>query len=72
MRYALLLLFASAAPLAAQGFTPRQIKGLIDPTNGAEAKSQYFYHYFKPEREQALEVPPWIDEILPGMLKRPV
>jgi len=61
-----------AAQAGAQGFTRKQITDLIDPNNGAEARAQYFYHYFKPDRDPALKVPPWVDEVLPGMLKRAV
>jgi len=69
----LALIFSlGAGRAAAQGFTRQQVNALIDPNNGAEARAQYFYHYFKPDRDQALTPPKWVDEVLPGMLKRPV
>lgn len=67
-----LLAAMGAASAAAQGFTREQITAIVDPNNGAEAKAQHFYHYFKEDRDPALKVPPWIDEVLPGMTKRPV
>jgi len=63
----------AAAPRAsAQGFTREQIHEIIDPQKGAEARSQYFYHYFKKDRDESLKPPPWIDEVLGAMLNRPV
>jgi tight adherence protein B len=69
---AALLFCFGAAQASAQGFTRKQINALIDPNNGAEARAQYFYHYFKPDRDPALAPPKWVDEVLPGMIKRPV
>ncbi|MFA5139050.1 MAG: type II secretion system F family protein [Elusimicrobiota bacterium] len=64
---------AVRAPGAAgQGFTRAQIHDIIDPQNGAEARAQYFYHYFKKERDDSLKPPPWVDEVLGAMLSRPV
>ncbi|MFH1726338.1 MAG: type II secretion system F family protein [Elusimicrobiota bacterium] len=73
-RFALLaiLLAAGASAGEAQGFTRQQIHALIDPDNGAEAHAQFFYHYFKEQRDQAVKAPAWVDEVLPGMLSRPV
>ncbi|MBI2362076.1 MAG: type II secretion system F family protein [Elusimicrobia bacterium] len=68
----LALLVALAAGAAAQGFSREQIHAIIDPTAGAEARAQYFYHYFKVERTADLKPPAWVEEVLPGMLKRPV
>ncbi|HBL15181.1 MAG TPA: hypothetical protein DD417_00050 [Elusimicrobia bacterium] len=69
---AALLSAALAAGAGAQGFTREQMTALIDPNTGAEARAQYFYHYFKVDRDPALKVPPWVDEVLPGMMKRAV
>lgn len=66
------LALLGAVPASAQGFTREQIKGLIDPTEGAEARAQYFYHYFKPDRDPNLKPPAWVDEILPAMINRAV
>lgn len=60
-----------ALPAAAQ-FTRQQITYMVDPNEGAEARSQYIYHYFKKDRDPALKPPGWIDEILDAMLSRPV
>ena len=56
----------------AQIFSPQDIKFLVDKTDGAEAKTQVFYHYFKKDRDPALAPPKWIDETLDAMLKKPV
>ncbi|MBI5239343.1 MAG: type II secretion system F family protein [Elusimicrobia bacterium] len=66
------LLLAAAAPAGAQIFSPAEVKFLVDKTEGAEAKSQIIYHYFKKDRDPALAVPSWIDSTLDAMLKRPV
>ncbi len=49
-----------------------QIKFIADQQNGAEARSQYFYHYFKKDRDPNLKPPPWVDETLDAMSRRPV
>jgi len=67
-----LLVGFAAVDASAQGFSRKQINSLIDPNTGAEARAQFFYHYFKPDRDQALTPPKWVDEVLPGMLKRAV
>ncbi|MFA6030650.1 MAG: type II secretion system F family protein [Elusimicrobiota bacterium] len=67
----LLLAPALAAPAAAQ-FTRQQISYLVDPNEGAEARAQYIYHYFKKDRDPNLKPPAWVDEILDAMLSRPV
>ncbi|MBI3298752.1 MAG: type II secretion system F family protein [Elusimicrobia bacterium] len=67
-----LLAVAGAGSASAQGFSREQVKEIIDPNTGAEARAQYFYHYFKLERTPDLKPPAWVDEVLPGMLKRPV
>ena len=67
---ALLLLGAAGAP--AQVFSPAQVKYLVDKTDGAEAHTQVFYHYFKKDRDPGLTVPQWVDQTLDAMLKRPV
>jgi tight adherence protein B len=66
------VLWALSAPVAAQIFTPEQVKFLVDKAEGAEAKSQIIYHYFKKDRDPGLAVPSWIDSTLDAMLKRPV
>lgn len=68
----LALLAVLAVPSAAQTFTQSEVKFLVDKKDGAEAHSQIFYHYFKKDRDAALQVPPWIDQTLDAMLKRPV
>lgn len=70
--FALLSVVSPGLPASAQGFSRDQVHAIIDPNNGAEARAQYFYHYFKLERTPDLKPPAWVDEILPGMLKRPV
>ncbi len=64
------LLLSAAAGEAA--FTREQIKLLADQQNGAEARSQYFYHYFKRDRDPNLKPPPWIDEVLGAMTQHAV
>jgi tight adherence protein B len=71
MRALALVLFLGA-PSSAQVFTPAEVKFLVDKQEGAEAKSQVFYHYFKKDRDPGLPVPSWIDQTLDAMLKRPV
>ena len=57
---------------AAEIFSAADVKFLVDKANGAEARSQVFYHYFKKDRDPSLTVPAWIDNTLDAMLKRPV
>ena len=64
--------FLGASPASAQVFSPSDVKFLVDKTDGAEARSQIFYHYFKKDRDPALPAPAWIDQTLDAMLKRPV
>lgn len=68
----LVALLLPAAPAAAQTFTPAEVKFLVDKQEGAEYKSQIFYHYFKKDRDPGLAVPPWIDQTLDAMVRRPV
>ena len=63
-------LLAAAAP--AQIFSPSEVKILVDKADGAEAKSQIIYHYFKKDRDPGLAVPGWIDQTLDAMIRRPV
>ncbi|MBI4678422.1 MAG: type II secretion system F family protein [Elusimicrobia bacterium] len=56
----------------AQIFTPQEIKFLVDKNEGAEAKSQVCYHYFKKDRDPSLTPPAWVDQTLDAMLKKPV
>ncbi|MBI5631043.1 MAG: type II secretion system F family protein [Elusimicrobia bacterium] len=65
-------LLGLAAPLRAQVFTPAEVKHLADKNDGAEARMQKFYHYFKRDRDPSLPVPAWVDQTLEAMLKRPV
>ena len=67
-----LALLAAGSPAGAQMFTPGEVKFLVDKNDGAEAKSQIFYHYFKKDRDPGLVVPAWVDQTLDAMLKRPV
>jgi len=67
---AFLILWAVPAP--AEIFKPDEVKFLVDKADGAEARSQIFYHYFKKDRDPGVSVPPWIDQTLDAMLKRPV
>ncbi len=53
-------------------FSPEQIKFLVDKTNGAEARSQVIYHYFKKDRDPGLAPPKWVDDTLEAMLQKPV
>lgn len=62
---------ALAVPAAAQ-FTRQEITYIVDPNEGAEARAQYIYHYFKKDRDPNLKVPTWVDEVLDAMLSRPV
>ena len=66
------LVFLCAAAPASAGFSSQQIDFLTSPQDGAELHAQYFYHYFNPERPAKLVPPPWVDKILPAMLKHPV
>ena len=67
----LLSMFLLASPAGAQ-WTNEQIKFLADQQTGAEAHSQYFYHYFKKDRDPNLKPPQWVDETLDAMIRRPV
>ena len=60
---AIVIAFAAVAA-DAQGFTRQQIHLLIDQQDGAEARAQYIYHYFKRDRDPNLKVPPWVDDVL--------
>ena len=62
------LLWLGAAPAGAQVFSPAEVKFLVDKGEGAEAKSQIIYHYFKKDRDPGLAVPSWIDSTLDAML----
>ncbi|MBI5242647.1 MAG: type II secretion system F family protein [Elusimicrobia bacterium] len=62
---------ALAVPAAAQ-FTRQEITYIVDPNEGAEARAQYVYHYFKKDRDPNLKIPQWVDEVLDAMLSRPV
>lgn len=69
----LLFLWAVLAPAAhADIFAPHEVKFLVDKTNGAETRTQVFYHYFKKDRDTTLAPPKWIDQTLDAMIKRPV
>ena len=57
---------------AAQIFSPSEVRFLVDAKEGAEARTQRFYHYFKKDRDPTLPVPAWIDQNLEAMLRRPV
>ena len=65
---ALFLLLAGWA--GAQAFSPSDVKAMVDKTNGAEARIQVFYHYFKKDRDPKLQAPAWIDQTLDAMVKR--
>jgi tight adherence protein B len=69
---AALLLALAALPARAQVFNPAEVKFMLDKETGAETRSQKFYHFFKKDRDPNLQVPPWIDQTLDAMLKRPV
>ncbi|MFA6092147.1 MAG: type II secretion system F family protein [Elusimicrobiota bacterium] len=66
-----LLAALAPAPACAQ-FSKKQIDYLVNSDNGAEARAQYIYHYFKKDRDPNLQVPAWIDGILEAMVSRPV
>ncbi|MBI3505122.1 MAG: type II secretion system F family protein [Proteobacteria bacterium] len=76
------VLFAGLGPAAAfacSGFTTQQMDYLTntDPKKnngvlGAEAKAQFFYHYFKRDRDPTVTPPQWVDQNLDAMLQRPV
>jgi len=67
-----MLCLIGAAPAAAQGFSRQQIHALTDQQNGAEARAQFIYHYFKKDRDPNLQTPKWVDEVLDAMLARRV
>ena len=70
---AVLLLGLALLPSSARAqFTRQQIHYLIDQNEGAEARAQYIYHYFKKDRDPNLKPPKWIDEVLGAMIARPV
>ncbi|MBI5883484.1 MAG: type II secretion system F family protein [Elusimicrobia bacterium] len=69
---AIVLVLLCAAPARAQIFTPVEIKLLVDKNDGAEAKAQIVYHYFKKDRDATLQPPAWVDQTLDAMLKKPV
>ena len=69
---AAVLLAICAGAVSAQVFTPSEVKFMLDKENGAEAKAQRFYHFFKKDRDPNLQVPRWAEETLDAMLKRPV
>jgi len=56
----------------AQIFSPAQVQTLVGKDNGAEARVQVFYHYFKKDRDPSVPVPAWIDQTLDAMLAHPV
>ncbi|MBI5210344.1 MAG: type II secretion system F family protein [Elusimicrobia bacterium] len=62
----------AASPACGQVFSPREVKFLVDKVEGAEARSQVFYHYFKKDRDSTLTPPAWVNETLDAMLKKPV
>ncbi|HAZ08794.1 MAG TPA: hypothetical protein DCZ01_09805 [Elusimicrobia bacterium] len=63
---------------AQQLFTSEEIGYLVGrktaaaKQDGAETRVQYFYHYFKKDRDPALPAPKWVEQTLDAMLKRPV
>ncbi|MBI5623121.1 MAG: type II secretion system F family protein [Elusimicrobia bacterium] len=69
---ALVLALLASAPASAQIFTPQEVKLLVDKNDGAEAKAQIVYHYFKKDRDPSLSPPAWVDQTLDAMLKKPV
>ncbi|MBI4422787.1 MAG: type II secretion system F family protein [Elusimicrobia bacterium] len=68
---ALALLALPGAAARAQ-WSADQIKLIADQQSGAEARSQYFYHYFKKDRDPNLTPPQWVDETLDAMARRQV
>jgi tight adherence protein B len=69
---AALLAALLSLPASAQVFSPSEVKFMLDKENGAEAKTQRFYHFFKKDRDPNLQVPAWANETLDAMIKRPV
>ncbi|MEK9146029.1 MAG: hypothetical protein AAB339_10500, partial [Elusimicrobiota bacterium] len=76
---AVLILSAAAESARAQQlFSGEEITYLVGrksgdtKVDGAETRVQYFYHYFKKDRDPALPVPKWVEQTLEPMLKRPV
>ena len=76
---AFLLMSAAAETASAQQlFSGEEITYLVGrkagntKVDGAETRVQYFYHYFKKDRDPALPVPKWVEQTLEPMLKRPV
>ncbi|MBI3551544.1 MAG: type II secretion system F family protein [Elusimicrobia bacterium] len=69
---AALLLILGSEPVLGQPFTPPEVKFMLDKSDGAEARTQKFYHYFKKDRDASLTVPHWIDETIDAMLKKAV
>ena len=72
----LLLLFFLVAGLGSraegQAFTPQEVKFMLDKNEGAEARMQKFYHYFKKDRDPGLTIPGWVEQTLDAMQRRPV
>jgi tight adherence protein B len=69
----LALALASAAPASAQPlFNKAEIDFLVGKKEGAETRVQVFYHYFKKDRDPALQAPKWVGQTLDAMLRRPV
>ena len=70
---AVLLLCLALLPSAARAqFTRQQIHYLIDQNEGAEARAQYIYHYFKKDRDPNLKPPKWIDDVQGEIIPRTV
>lgn len=73
-----LLACAAASARAAELFSAEEISFIVGrksgagKQDGAETRVQYFYHYFKKDRDPGLPVPKWVEQTLEPMLKRPV
>lgn len=74
----LLVAAASTGARAQQLFSGEEITFLVGrktgntKVDGAETRVQYFYHYFKKDRDPALLVPKWVDQTIDPMLRRAV
>ena len=78
---AILACGAGAASVRAQPFTERQMNYIAGPLegstdksggDGAQAKMQYIYHYFRPDRDKSVvKAPAWVEQLLPKMLATP-